>query len=162
MANADRPRGFAPYGAIKSANIYVAGSTVYPGEMVELNSDGMVDTSDAAGGALLGCSLAYATVGQDILVSDAREQRYVVQADETEIASQDLIGNVCDLVLTAGNSTYKAARQELDSSNAATTDGPLVIVGIERRPDNAFGANVDVIVMINENQLASDGTFAGV
>jgi hypothetical protein len=162
MANADRPRGFAPYGKVKSANIYEAGAAVYPGDLVALASDGQIDPV-AAGSTILGCALSYAAAaGDKVLVSDDPEQRYVVQADETEVDAQTDIGNNCDHLATAGNSTYKASRMELDSSTIGTSAAGLTILDIEQRPDNAFGGFVDVIVRINEHQIAGKDAFAGV
>ena len=63
----------------------------------------------------------------------------------------------------AGNTTYKASRQEVDSSSIGTgSGGQLVILGIEDRPDNALGAQVDVLVKINENQAMGETDFAGI
>lgn len=159
MANRDKPCGARPAGRVRSAQIYEAGSTVYPGDFVRLADDGQVDAA-AAGTTLLGVALGYATSGQKVLVSDHPEQRYVVQADEAEVDAQTDIGNNCDHVATAGNTTYKVSRHELDSSTIAASAAGLTILDVEQRPDNALGANVDVIVRINEHQLVD--AFAGI
>lgn len=159
MANRDKPCGARPQGRVRSAQIYEAGSTVYPGDFVRLASDGQVDAA-AAGNTLLGVALGYATSGNKVLVSDHKEQRYVLQADEAEIDAQTDVGNSVDILATAGDSTYKISRHEMDSSTLGTTSGQLWICDIQQRPDNAFGANVDVIVKINEAQNVE--TFAGV
>ena len=164
MANSDRPRGFAPHGKVLRASVYEAGAAIYPGDMVKLSSDGQIDPV-SAGDPILGCALGYAAAaGDKVLVCDDPKQKYVVQADETEISAQSLVGNVADVVATAANTTYKCSRHELDSSDAGTTTAQLIILGIEARPDNAFGAQVDVICMINEDQFVSGNTtpFAGV
>jgi hypothetical protein len=160
MANADRPCGFRPHGKILRANVYESGAAIYPGDAVKLSSDGQIDPA-AAGDALLGVALSYASAaGAEVLVADDPSQRFVVQADETQVDAQTDIGNVCDIVATAGNSTYKLSRMELDSSDVNTTSGQLCILGYERRADNALGTNVDAIVKINEHQLKD--AFAGV
>lgn len=160
MANADRPRGFAPYGTVRQTVKFQAGSTIAPGEFVALASDGQVDAA-GAGATILGLALNYATANQDVMVIVDPDQLYVGQADETEIDAQTDVGNLCDIVATADNTTYKAARMEIDSSTIGTgSGGQLVILGIEARPDNAFGAQVDVICKINEHQLVTG--FAGV
>jgi hypothetical protein len=163
MANADTPNGFKPYGKIRQAIRCEAGSTVYPGDCVKLAADGQVDVA-AAGDALLGVALEYATVGNKMLVSVHPEQLYVGQADETELSGQTVVGTLCDIVATAGNSTYLASRMEIDSSTSSdgggNDSGQLVIIGLEERPDNAWGAQAKVIVKINEHQL-KDG-FAGI
>lgn len=161
MANADRPRGFEPFGEIKSVGVYESGSACYPGDMVALASDGQVDPV-AAGATILGCCLSYASAaGARVLVADHPEQRFIVQADETEVDAQTDIGNNCDITATGGSSTYKTSRQELDSSTIAASAAQLTILDIEQRPNNAFGGFVDVIVRVNEHQVAKDA-FAGV
>jgi hypothetical protein len=148
-------------GKVLRANYYEAGSAVYPGDLVALASDGQVDAA-SAGGTILGCALTYASAaGTKVLVCDDPEQRYVVQADETEVDAQTDIGNNCDITATGGSSTYKTSRQELDSSSIGTSAAQLTILDIEQRPDNAFGGFVDVIVRINEHQVNKDA-FAGI
>jgi hypothetical protein len=161
MANLDRPKGFEPHGPVKQVAVMEAGSACYPGDMLTLASDGQCDPA-SAGGRLVGLCLSYASAaGQKINVSIDPSQLYAVQADETEISSQSLIGNVADIVATAGNSTYKISRQELDSSVAAAGGSQqLVIMGIESQSGNAVGAQVKVLVKINENQLVD--AFAGI
>lgn len=160
MANADRPRGFICKGEPKRVNEYESGSACYPGDLVALASDGQVDPV-AAGGKILGVCLSYASAaGTAIQVADDPDQLVVVQASSTEVDAQTDIGNNADVLATAGSSTYKTSRMELDSSTLATSAAQLTILGIERRPDNALGAQVDVICAINEHQL--NGDFAGV
>jgi hypothetical protein len=160
MANADRPRGFWPVGKIKSANVYESGSAIAPGEFVRIAADGQIDAV-AAGETILGLALSYASgSGQDVLVCDDPEQRYIGQADETEIDAQTDVGNNCDVLATADNTTYKTARMEIDSSTIAASAAQLTILGIEKRPDNALGAQVDVVVRVNEHQLVD--AFAGI
>lgn len=159
MANKDRPTGFQPYGPVKQVLVGKAGSTCYPGDMVALADDGEVDPV-AAGAKILGCALNYAAAGEEVKVSIDRTQLYVVQASANEIDAQTDIGNNADILANQGDAKYKVSRQELNSSTLGTSSAQLTILGIEKRPDNAFGANVDVIVKINESQLA-DG-FAGI
>lgn len=160
MANTDRPRGFEPKGVPMRANSYVAGAACYPGDAVALQSDGKVDPA-AAGDKILGIALSYASAdGASVLVSDHPDQLYYVQADETEVDLQTDIGNTFELLATAGNSTYKTSRHELDSSSAGTSTQQLLLVGIEARPNNAFGAQASCVVRINEQQQVD--SFAGV
>ncbi len=158
MANGDTPKGFAPYGKVLRMNRYEAGSTVYPGDVVTLASDGQVDTTGGTG-VILGVAMNYALVGEKLMVCDDPEQRFVAQADETEIDAQTDIGQTCDVTLTAGSSAYKTSRQEVDSSTIGSSK-QLVILDYERRPDNALGGFVDAIVRINKHQLVD--AFAGI
>lgn len=163
MANGDRPQGFRPKGEPLQVVELVAGSACYPGDFVAMANDGMVDPV-AAGADILGLCLTYASgSGVSVLVSIDPNQLYIGQADETEIDAQTDIGNLCDVVATAGNSTYKISRQEIDSSTIGTgSGGQLVILGVDSRPDNALGTNADVIVKINENQAFGETDFAGI
>lgn len=153
MANRDEPQGFRPKGEPKRLNKYVASGIVYPGDAVALSS-GKVGAYSS--GACLGVAASYSAAdGDDLLVWDAPDQLYIVQADETEIDNQNDIGKNAAIVTTSGDATYRVSRMELDSSSAtADADLPLLIVGIEQRPNNALGAQVDCIVKIARHQLA--------
>lgn len=160
MANLDRPRGFVPKGKVQQAIKAQAGSTIYPGEFVSLASDGQWDAT-AAGAVVGGLALQYAAAAGDyLMVSIAPDQLYLGQADESELDAQTDIGNCCDIVATAGNSTYKAARQEIDSSTVAGSSAQLIIMDINPRPGNAAGEFAEVVVKINEHQFKT--AYAGV
>ncbi len=153
MANKDMPKGAEPFGRIYELSAYEAEGTIYPGDFVKKHADGTVEVA-AAGNALLGVALNYATAGQQVLVADHPDQKFMVQADESDIDAQADIGLCADIVATAGNSTYKMSRMELDSSTIATATAQLKILEIVKAPDNALGAQVKVVVRINEHQLA--------
>ena len=161
MANKDQPMGFRPHGEVKEIAVMEAGSACYPGDMVRLAADGQVDPA-SAGATLLGLCLDYASgAGVKVRVSISPDQLYVGQADETQLDAQTDIGQLCDIVATGGNSTYKVSRQEVDSSTVGDgAGGQLVIMGLLNKVDNAFGAQAEVIVKINEHQLVTG--FAGI
>lgn len=161
MANADRPKGFMPYGKIKQIVIMESGSACYPGDFVSLASDGQVDPS-AAAADILGLCLDYASgSGQKVKVSVDPSQTYVGQASATQIDAQTDIGQSCDILGTAGDSTYKLSRQEIDSSSIGASQ-QLMLLGLVQRPGNDFGANAEVVVKINQNQLFGETDFAGI
>lgn len=155
MANLDQPQGFRPKGEPKRLNEYVASAACYPGDAVELAS-GKVAPTDGTG-ALCGVAASYAAAdGDAVMVWDDPDQLFVVQADETEVDNQNDIGKQFPVVATAGNATYRVSRQELDSSlGGSDLDLPLLLLGIEKRPDNALGAQVDCIVKIARHQLGN-------
>lgn len=162
MANADRPRGFEPIGPHKLKS-YVASEDIKRGEFVKLAADGKVAVA-SAGDTLLGLCMSRSKAdGDRVMVCDDPQQRYVGQADGSEIDAQTDIGNLCDILATADSgSPYNASRQEIDSSTIGTgTGGQLVICDVQRRPDNAAGAQADVIVRVNEDQVRP-ADFAGV
>lgn len=160
MANPDRPRGFQPHGELKRVGVYESGSACYPGDLVALASDGQVDPVATGDNPMIGVCLSYASAaGAEILVADDPDQLFVGQGDETELDAQTDVGQTCDVTATAGSSTYKTSRHEIDSSTIGSSK-QLMILGIERRPDNALGAQADVIVRINKHQLSN--AYAGI
>ena len=128
---------------------------MYPDDLVTLNSSGLV-VAAAASQDLLGAARGFAAAsGDQISVADHPDQQFVIQADETEIDAQTDVGQNANILATAGNSTYKVSRMELDSSTIASDSTlPLRILGIEAAVDNAFGAQAKCIVRINRHQLA--------
>lgn len=162
MANKDQPTGFVPFGRVLSSESLVAGGTIYPGDLVKLVADGDVEVVSASDAAC-GVALSYATAGEKVLVADHPNQKFIVQADESDINVLSDINLNYDVVATAGNSDYKISRMELDSSTGGTTATlPLKLLAIVERPDNAYGAQVDCVVKINNHQLASGTGTAGV
>lgn len=163
MANKDRPCGFRPYGAILRTTPYTAGATVYPGDVVRVQADGKVDPA-TANQASIGVAATYASGdGEEVLVWDHPEQRYIVQADADGAVAltQADVGLNFSILATAGNSTYKQSRMELDASTSGTASTlPLRLVGFDREVGEAAGAvNAEVIVQINQHQYdaASEG-----
>lgn len=162
MANNDQPRGLQPVGGVKSANRYKAGSEIFPGDAVNQKNDGTVEQADASE-ALIGVALNYAASGEDVIVCDSPDQRYRVQADSDDVDAQTDIGLNYNIVATAGDSTYRQSRMELDGDSGDTTATlPLKLLAIDERPDNALGASVDCVVKINNHQLAGGTGTAGV
>ena len=163
MANGDRPSGFRPYGRVMQTVEMTAGAETFPGDFVHLEADGKVDPA-VAGEDIYGLALSYASADDvKVLVSVAPNQLYIGQADGSDIDAQTDIGNLCDILATAGNTTYDTSRQEIDSSTIGTgSGGQLVILGIDERPDNALGAQVEAIVKINEHQAMGEDDFAGI
>lgn len=155
MANADKPQGAKPYGQPKSEPTeYTAGAEVFPGDFVHKEADGLVDPA-VASEALLGVAASYASAsGQKVLVWDDPDQKFVVQADGSDIDAQTDFGLNYNILATAGNSTYKESRMELDSSTGATDSIlPLRLIDIDKAVDNALGAAANCVVKINNHQL---------
>lgn len=175
MANSDLPRGFKPYGRIGHVGIYVANGTIYPGDAVKQDA-GAAQTAQGpyfrsavvagtAGAALIGVAANYATAGQVVRVYDDPNQLFLGQCDESEFDSNADLNLNASILATAGNSTYKVSRMEVDSSTLATTATlELKVLGFLPRQDgkNAMGANAEVIFKINNHQLGSHTGTAGV
>lgn len=163
MANYDAPSGFKPVGRVKSKTKYQAGGAVYPGDAVKFDSDGEVVAASASD-ALCGVAATYASgQGEAVHVFDDPNQLFVCQSDGSDIDAQTDINLNYNIVATAGNSTYKVSRMELDANTGDTTATlPLKLLYIDNRPDNALGEFVDCIVKINNHQLGSHTGTAGV
>jgi hypothetical protein len=153
MANKDMVVGAMPFGRVYELSSYEAEGTIYPGDFVKKHADGTVEQA-AAGNALLGVAMNYATAGQQVLVADHPDQKFMIQADESDIDAQADIGLCADIVVASANTTYRRSGMELDSSGIGTGTAQLKILEIVKSPDNALGAQVKVVVRINEHQLA--------
>lgn len=164
MSNSNVPQGLIPHGKIYRARSYVAGGTVYVGDAVALDSAGKVVAASAGATPLLGSALSYATTGQTISVADSPHQLYRIKASSTEIGAQTDINMNYNIVATGGSTTYKISRMALDSSSDGLSDTnmPVKLLGIDPRPDNALGAYVDCVVVINNHFLKGDTGTLGV
>ena len=162
MANKDTPQGLRPYGEVKQISVEQAGAEVFPGDAVIKAADGQVDPV-TAGNDIYGVALTHAAAANDdVNISVAPDQQYVIQANGAEIANQDDMGQNAEILATAGNTTFDQSRMELDSNTLKTSTGQLNIIDIDQRPDNALGLNVDVIVKINEHQIWGENDSAGI
>jgi len=162
MANPDRPSGFRPKGEIKKTIEMTAGARCFPGDCLILKSDGKIDPA-AAGEDIYGVALSYADVdGDKVLVSCDPDQLYVAQADGADISAQTSIGNMADVLATAGNTTFNLSRQEIDSSTASAATAQMAILGLVPQDGNAFGLNVELVCKINEHQIKGENDSAGV
>lgn len=155
MANANRAKGLQPYEDIKRESPYVAGGTIYPGDVVRMDNAGKVVAASADTSPNIGVSAQYATSGQECKVWDHPEQKFVCQADDDGAVSisQSNAGLNYQIVATTGSTAYKQSRQELDASSAATDSNlPLRMLAIQPAVDNAAGVNAKVVVVLNNHQ----------
>lgn len=156
MSNANRAHGLQPYETIMRESPYVAASTVYPGDLVRMDSSGTVAAASADTNPNLGVAAGYATAGNEVKVWDHPAQKFVCQADSGGSISiaQTNCGLNYQVVATSGDTQYKQSRQELDSSTGASDSNlPLRMLAIQPAVSNAAGINAKVIVAINNHQL---------
>lgn len=156
MANVERANGFQPYETIESESPYVAGGTVYPGDLVRMDNSGRIVAASADTNANFGVSAQYATIGQEVKVWDHMDQKYSVQCDSG--GSVDIQQTACGLnyqvVAASGDTQYKQSRQELDASTGATDSNlPLRMLAISPAQNNAAGVLAKVIVVLNNIQV---------
>lgn len=157
MANVDRPKGLRPYGDVLRETPYIAGATIYPGDAVHMEDDGKVDPATASE-SIIGVAATYASADlSEVIVWDDPDQKFIVQADTGTTLAQTAVGLNYDIVATAGNSTYRVSRMELDSDSGATSSVlPLRLLAFDKAVGNAAGEHADCVVMINNHQ-ASQG-----
>jgi hypothetical protein len=155
-ANKNQPIGLRPEGRCIRSTKYIADSTIYPGDTVAIATDGKVDRSVTV--PLLGVALNYAVAGDNIMIADHPDQRFIAQADAA-LAQADVQGNF-DLTLGSGNSTYKRSTVVVDAATADNTTATLAVklLAIGDEIDNSGNAvHNDVIVKIN-NHVLNGGT----
>jgi len=153
MANVDNPRGFHPAytetgGAIVNKRFYSDGSAaIYPGDPVKKDGSGRVLSVTASTDNPMGVATTYAaaTAGTEVYVcNDFYNTVFECQSDDATLADSTANGNFFDLTVTTGNTTTLRSQMELDG-NASSRD-TLTLIDIVERPDNAWGANVDIYV----------------
>lgn len=162
MANSDRPRGAQPHGDIKRMAPYQAGGTVYPGDLVKLDSNGQCVVA-AATDACVGVAASYATANGTVMVYDDPQQLFVIQSDGTNPDAQTDLNLNYKLTAGTADTLYRISRHELDQSSGATNSNyPLKLLRIEASVGNALGANAECVVKINNHQLAGGTGTLGV
>lgn len=156
MANKDQPKGFEPYGKLLRAQSYLAGGTIYQGDLVKQGGSGDV-IAGTAGAAAIGVALNYAVSGGQVLVADHPDQMFVGQADDATIDAQTDLGLNYSIVAGSPNTTFRTSGMEIDGDTQHTNVLELKVIGILPAVDNALGANVKCVCKINIHQLGSVG-----
>ncbi len=160
MANRDAPMGFRPAYTLHGGPPHIGSYkntavAIYPGDAVHLDGSGRVN-SIASTETPMGVAATYvsATAGQEVLVyDDLTNTIFEVQADEADIADDTTIGLFYDVLATTGNTTTLQSKQELDSD--ASAEDTLINYGKVDRPDNTYGANVNLYVKFRTDELTA-------
>jgi len=154
MANQDRPKGAEPKGTPMRSEVYQSGGAIFKGDWVSKDADGEVIAALVTT-ALVGVAAeSTSAAGAEVKVYDHPDQQFIIQADDAGVAAQTNLNLNYNIVATAGDATFSQSRMELDgSSGAVTATLPLKALRLDVRDDNAFGANADVVVIINNHQL---------
>jgi hypothetical protein len=177
MSNADQPNGAVAYkhltGGIIRENEYpiadAYATSIYSGDWVKLGTDGTIQRA-AAGDTVLGvfkgvwyqdttgknffrqywpASTATAT-GSKIraVVMDDPNVLWVMQHNGTPSGQTD-VGQLYDIVATAGSTLTGQSKEEIDTSTAATSSKVFQQVGYLDTPDNdSSGANAKGIFRV--------------
>ena len=191
MANVDAPNGAKPVrhltgGVIRAREWKIIGdgnasSNIFTGDFVKLQSSGYI-TVAAAGNRLLGVFAGCKYTASDgtpkfakywpastttlgsadatAYVYDDPNIVFAIQGDGTDAFTQ--VGNLANIVATAGSTTTGQSKMELDTDNIGTGTANLRILGITDDPKNSWGANTEQEVLIHEHELNqhidADGT----
>ena len=189
MANLDAPSGAKPLrhnsgGTIRTKEYKIASGSstnIFTGDFVKLLSTGYIDVA-AAGNRLLGvfAGVRYtasdgtptfakywpastATLGSADAIAyvyDDPNIVFAIQGDGADAFTQ--IGNLADIVATAGSTVTGQSKMELDTSDIGTGTANLRILGLVDDPKNSWGANAEQEVLIYEHELNqhidADGT----
>lgn len=136
-----------------------ATTVIYQGDVVTLRANGLVATLKTTGGAanILGVAASYAAVSDYVWVYDDARTVFEIQSDgATDPGSTTAIaqvGNTAPLIVTAGNTTTKVSKHELDYNACTTgTADPLQIVGFYQGVDNDKTlAHARYLVLLKKN-----------
>ena len=177
MANVDSPFGFVPSrhmsGSPIRTNKYTITSglaeNIFNGDLVILTTDGVITPHTATEvnnlGVFAGVSYTASdgsykfseywpsgTTGTNIIayVYDDPYIVYKVQSDGSP--AQTDLGACADVVAGTGSTTTGQSAFELNSSMGTGT-ATCKLIGLYESPENAFGANAVVEVLINEHIL---------
>jgi hypothetical protein len=122
-----------------------------------MDNAGLVTPASAGTSPVIGIAATYAASGAEVMVWDDPDQIFMIQSDDaTDPDAQTDVGLNYNLVATAGDSTYKLSRHELDGSTGATDSNlPFRLLGINRDVKNALGGYCDCVVKLNNHQLGN-------
>jgi len=179
MANADAAFGFIPVrhmsGYAPRANKYTITSglaeNIFNGDAVILAADGTLQPAGAGEtnviGVFAGCSYTASdgsyvyseywpsgTTATDIIAYVYDDPYIVFKAQSAGTPAQTNIGNCADIVAGAGSTLTGQSGFEISATMAAGS-AQCKIIALYDAPENAFGANAVMEVLINEHVLKS-------
>lgn len=177
MANVDAAFGFVPVrhmsGNAPRTNKYTITSglaeNIFSGDMVILTADGVITPAGATETNQIGVfagvsytasdgSYVYSeywpsgTTATDIVAYVYDDPYTVFKVQSAGSPAQTNIGNCADIVAGAGSTTNGRSGFEISGTMAATA-AQCKIIALHDAPDNAFGANAVMEVLINEHVL---------
>ncbi len=179
MANTDAPNGFVPLrhltgGVVRPQSYPIANgfsTSLFSGDLVTLLSNGTVgigtNTSNALG-VFYGVQYIDQTTGDvkfskiwnasttvkpntaaTAFVYDDPNITYKVQGSGTFANAN--VGELCNVLFTAGESTFGGSQQEANLSSLGTTALTLRILRLVDEPNNDVGADAKLEVVINNH-----------
>ena len=172
MANVDSKLGLRPIEGqnlrlkIFPVNAADSGAALFKNSPVKLVASGGVAANSTDSVNFVGTVLdlydsnkvpvSYLTASTDGYVGATTNPnlRYQIQCSGTLTASS--VGDCANLIATAGDMTLGQSRYELSSTLlGASAPGQMRIIGLVDRPDNAWGAQNDVVVIAAHHAFMS-------
>jgi hypothetical protein len=175
MANADAAFGFVPVrhmsGNAPRANKYTITSglaeNIFTGDAVILTADGVLNVAAATETNIVGVfagvsytasdgSYVYSqywpsgTTATDIVAYVYDDPYTVFKVQSAGSPAQTNIGNCADIVVGSGSTNTGQSGMEISGTMAATA-AQTKILALYDAPENAFGANAVMEVLINEH-----------
>ena len=170
MANNNNPHGFRPLGwclgggppfiqSLQKAASY--GTAIYPFDLVERATGGTIDTTITPGTTLMsGVALDYgalSTLTNHLVIVSA--DAILEAQDDNHSADGGIVAanmgqNANCIVSVAGSLTLKQSGHQINSATVQTTSTlDLKLLQLLNVPDNAFGANARIEVIINKHRM---------
>ncbi len=165
MANTDNPKGFHPISEKPSIHWYPVDAANTPiinkGDLVTKETDGYcvrLSTENLVLGAVVEIkdtnkkpivTLPTLTAGW-LGVADDPNERFIAQVNGTYAVTAN--GANFDITDAAGDAVLGQSNQEIDYSTLNTTEKQIRIIELYDAPDNAVGADADVICHIVQHQ----------
>jgi len=163
MANVDSPWGGAR--AVKHANggrilanAYMAGEEVFKGDWLKKVNDGDVAQGTANTDVMGVCAL-YAS-GDEVQTHVYEDPYIVFMCQASGVVAQIDQNSSADIKVTHAG-VAPLSGMEVDATAGAGLGEQLIIIDKVDRPDNAWGANVDLLVVIYEHQMVPGVQTAG-
>ena len=159
MANVDFARGLTPLYHLTGGEIrtnkytLTTGQIIYKGDILKVVAGGTVQAAANDGVIVVGVAANYvddsASVGGvEVNVYDDPYIVFSIQADGSNVAID--VFATANHVAGSGSSTTGLSGHELDSSDIGT-GAQLKVLGKVETPNNAWGTNVDLVVVFNEH-----------
>ena len=163
MANVDAPIGAFAVKHQEGGNIrmtrVLAGAEVFNGAFVIEESDGDVIEAGAAAD-LVGVAGSYASANEtELFMYDDMRIIFMCQTDAT-VAQVDQ-NSSADIIAGSGSTTTLRSAHEVSGAAGTGLGEQLIILDKVDRPDNAWGLNVDLLVIIYEHIRAPNPATPG-
>lgn len=158
--NVDAPVGFNPTVVLRATpyDTSTAATAIFIGDIVEVATDGYLIPATGADTALYGSAGDYSAASTqtlDVAVFDHPDQMFTAQDDASATTDIAYGGSNNDFIAGAGSTTTLLSGHEIAVSTVTAATANIRMIHLVNRPDNAYGANSEWVVQINEHAYKS-------